>query len=262
MRTNKTKKKSSIRGFLIKISIAALIGAILGACFGIFYFSDTGRTPVLISHQLLTSVQPFILPGLILITILSIGSQEFYVSRLKKICARIADAEDDLFDQLDFEEEKNGAILLGINIFSQGICIILFAFGYSFDYLKNFFALSACIVFLICIGYDGCMQARYIKLIQKFHPEKNGDVSSRHFREQWLASCDEAEKEMIYRSAYKSYSNTTKCVAFLLPVTMIAHLLFHTGILAIVVVAFIYLFQSLTYCISCVRVKKSKLQSL
>lgn len=262
MNANKAKKKSSIRGFLIKISIAALIGAILGACFGISHFSDSGKTPVLISPQLTTSVQPFILPGLILITILSIVSQEFYVSRLKKICAKMADAGDDLFEQLDFEEEKNGAILLGINIFSQGICIILFAFGYSFDYLKNLFSLNACIVFLICTCYNGCTQARYIKLIQKFHPEKNGDVSSLHFREQWLASCDEAEKEMIYRSAYKSYSGTTKCVAFLLPLTMITHLLFHTGILAIVVVAFIYLFQSLTYCISCVRVKKSRLRNL
>ena len=260
MKTNKIKKKTSVRRFLFKISVAALIGAILGACFGIFP-PDSGSTPELISREISTSIQPFIFPGLILITILSIGSQEFYFSKLKKICTEMEDAEDELFDLLDFKEEKGGAILLGINIFSQGICIILFAFGYSFDYLKNFFALNTCIIFLLCTCYNGAMQARYIKLIQKFHPEKNGDVSYLHFREQWLESCDEAEKEMIYRSAYKSYSNTTKCVALLLLVTMIAHLLFHTGIFAIVAVAFIYLFQSLTYYISCVRVKKSRLQN-
>ena len=33
MKTNKIKKKTSVRRFLFKISVAALIGAILGACF-------------------------------------------------------------------------------------------------------------------------------------------------------------------------------------------------------------------------------------
>lgn len=67
-------------------------------------------------------------------------------------------------------------------------------------------------IFLICYAYDGFWQVRYVKVIQESHPEKQGDPSSRKFRQQWLDSCDEAEKEVIYRSAYTSYSQTSKMI--------------------------------------------------
>ena len=91
-------------------------------------------------------------------------------------------------------------------------------------------------------------------------PEKRGDVSSMKFQEQWLASCDEAEKEVIYQSAYKAYVFAGKCTAVLLLVTMFAQLLFNTGILAIIVVGIMYLILSMTYCKSCVDLKKAKIQ--
>ena len=80
------------------------------------------------------------------------------------------------------------------------------------------------------------------------------------FQEQWLASCDEAEKEVIYQSAYKAYVFASKCTAVLLLVTMFAQLLFNTGILAIIVVGIMYLILSMTYCKSCVDLKKAKIQ--
>ena len=42
-------------------------------------------------------------------------------------------------------------------------------------------------------------QARYVKLLQKIHPEKKGDIASKDFHKQWLESCDEAEKEAVYK---------------------------------------------------------------
>ena len=49
-------------------------------------------------------------------------------------------------------------------------------------------------------GYFGMWQIRYIKLVQRIYPDKKGDPTSINFQEQWLASCDEAEKEEILRS--------------------------------------------------------------
>lgn len=146
-----------------------------------------------------------------------------------------------------------------INILSQVLSIVLLAFGYSFDYLKNLLALTTCAIFIACFVYDGLMQARYIKLLQQTHPEKRGDVSSLRFQQQWLDSCDEAEKEVIYRSAYKAYISTTQAIGLLLVLTMLAHLFFHTGILAIVTVGIIYLILTLTYLRSCLDLKKKKL---
>ena len=43
-----------------------------------------------------------------------------------------------------------------------------------------------------------------------------------------MASCDEAEKEMVYQSAYKAYMALGKMIQILLCATMILHLVFHT----------------------------------
>ena len=50
-----------------------------------------------------------------------------------------------------------------------------------------------------------CGRFVYIKLVQRIYPDKKGDPTSINFQEQWLASCDEAEKEEIYEASYKTY---------------------------------------------------------
>ena len=103
-------------------------------------------------------------------------------------------------------------------------------------------------------------QVRYIKTEQKIHPEKKGDPSSIKFQEQWLKSCDEAEKEIIYQSAYKVYASLGKCIPVLLLITMLGNLFFNTGMLAILVVAFLWLFVTLTYIRSCVKMQRTKIE--
>ena len=80
------------------------------------------------------------------------------------------------------------------------------------------------------------------------------------FQQQWLESCDEAEKEVIYQSAYKAFSVTSKCLSFLLLLTMLSHLFFHTGVLAILVVGITQIILTLTYNSSCVELKKVKVE--
>ena len=94
---------------------------------------------------------------------------------------------------------------------------------------------------------------------QAAHPEKRGDMNSKNFQKDWMASCDEAEKEMVYQSAYKAYMALGKMIQILLCATMILHLVFHTGILAVIVVGVIYLTMTLTYHRSCVSLQKAKL---
>ena len=100
---------------------------------------------------------------------------------------------------------------------------------------------------------------RYVKMVQAAHPEKRGDMNSKNFQKDWMASCDEAEKEMVYQSAYKAYTALGKMLQILLCATMILHLVFHTGILAVIVVGVVYLTMTLTYHRSCVSLQKAKL---
>ena len=119
--------------------------------------------------------------------------------------------------------------------------------------------LWACILFLSCFFYDGIMQVRYVKLVQKVHPEKKGDPSSSKFQKEWLASCDEAEKEIVFQSAYKAYMCMNKVIPLLLLLTLILNLFFNTGILAIIVVAGMYLVMTVAYSKACVQIRKEKI---
>lgn len=71
--------------------------------------------------------------------------------------------------------------------------------------------------------------------------------TSSKFTEQWVESCDEAEKEIIYKSAYKTYIVLNKVIPILLLLTLIANMFLNTGILAVLVVAVIYLVTGMTY---------------
>lgn len=260
MRNKENKKTTTLSKLILKMAAGAVVGAILGATAAVLFSINNGNSFNQSVQTLITAIQNLIFPGLLLITVLSIILQEIYYSRLKNICNRLADTDDEEFDELDYKEEKTGAVLMTCNLLSYIGSIVLLAFGYSMDYLHHSIALGACFVFLICIFYDGIMQARYIKLVQRTHPEKRGDISSMKFQQQWLESCDEAEKEVIYRSAYNAFSFTGKCISFLLLITMLSHLFFHTGVMAIIVVGVVHLTLQLTYYRSCVKLKEVKLE--
>lgn len=260
MKNKDNLKTTSLSKLTLKMAAGAIVGAILGASAAVLLSLNNGNSFNQAAQKLISGIQNMIFPGLLLITILSIILQEIYYSRLKNICNSLADADDEEFDELDYKEEKTGAMLMTSNLLSYIGGIVLLAFGYSMDYLHHSIALGACLTFLICVFYDGIMQARYIKLLQKTHPEKKGDVSSMKFQQQWLESCDEAEKEVIYQSAYKAFSFTSKCLSFLLLLTMLSHLFFHTGVLAILVVGITQIILSLTYNRSCVELKKVKVE--
>ena len=76
------------------------------------------------------------------------------------------EADEDRFCELDYEEEKWGAWISGINLVSQVACIIILSFGYSLKYIesgKSRYFLFACIIFILCYFYDIYLSVRYVK---------------------------------------------------------------------------------------------------
>ena len=118
--------------------------------------------------------------------------------------------------------------------------------------------LTACMIFVACFIYEYFWQIRYVKLLQKTHPEKKGEPSSLKFQEQWLESCDEAEKEIIYQSAYKAYMTVNRTIPVLLVGTMVANLYFDTGMFAVVVVSVIWLLTQFTYSHYCIKLREAR----
>ena len=119
--------------------------------------------------------------------------------------------------------------------------------------------LSGLVVFMGMVVYFGLWQVRYVKLVQRIYPEKKGDPASMKFQEQWLASCDEAEKEEIYEASYKTYLLTGKVLPVCTLIAMLLHMVWNTGVLAIIIPAFLWILSAFNYCHCSVTKKSEKL---
>lgn len=261
MKQNDKDKTRTYKRTGLFMLVSALFGGAVG--FLVIFVTD-GRQDSILSAMsgILSIIQDIMLPSLLLLTAATIILGEHSLRKLRFIGKKVLETEDEECDRWEYEEEKTGAFGLMTNILSQILCILILSAGYSFKYIasgNHRTMLASCAVFLACYAYDGLFQARYVKTVQAAHPEKKGDPSSIKFRQQWLDSCDEAEKEMIYQSAYKTYTCMNTGLPFLLVITMIGHLLFDTGLMAIIVVAAIWLLMAGSYLHSCVSLKGTKI---
>ena len=255
------EKKSSYFTATWKMLAAVIIGGIAGGVSAVIY--ELMKKGIDAGIRTINgTIQQYIFPTLIIIAVVTVVVGEYSLYRLKNVYKEMKDADEDRFYELDYEEEKGGAWTSGVNLVSQVACIIILSFGYSLKYIesgKSRYFLFACIIFILCYFYDIYLSVRYVKAIQAAHPEKKGDPTSRKFTEQWVESCDEAEKEIIYKSAYKTYIVLNKVIPLLLLLTLIANMFLNTGILAVLVVAVIYLVTGMTYIRSCMVSKAKKL---
>ena len=74
-----------------------------------------------------------------------------------------------------------------------------------------------------------------------------------------LLRCDEAEKEEIYEASYKTYLLTGKVLPFCTLVAMLLHMVWNTGVLAIIIPAFLWILSAFNFCRCCVTKKSEKL---
>lgn len=256
------KVNSYLRGIKI-IALACVIGGVIGGVTGAIRFVLLSRGVAVSGDWVLQQIRSLLVPILGIIFAVTVILEELCFHKLKGICEKQITAEDEECDQLEYEEEKTGAFGTNLNVLSQVVSIFFLTFGYSMKYIETddhaYSFLVACVIFVASFIYIYFWQIRYVKLLQKTHPEKKGDPSSTKFQEQWLESCDEAEKECIYQASYKGYQTVMKWAPILTFVALILHMFFDTGILAIVMTSVIWLVTSVTYCRACLQNKGEKL---
>ena len=260
------KQEKKVNSYLRAIKIIALacvIGGVIGGVTGAIRFVLLSRGVAVSGDWVLQQIRSLLVPILGIIFAVTVILEELCFHKLKGICEKQITAEDEECDQLEYEEERTGAFGTNLNVLSQVVSIFFLTFGYSMKYIEAddhaYSFLVACVIFVVSYIYIYFWQIRFVKLLQKTHPEKKGDPSSAKFQEQWLESCDEAEKECIYQASYKGYLTVMKWAPILTFVALILHMFFDTGILAIVMPSVIWLITSVTYCRACLQNKGEKL---
>ena len=235
---------------------AAFLGAIAGGT-SVMYEGGVAK----IASAAGDMIAQHLLQVYIVLILISVAIGEVIMEKLRELSGRLSESDDEESDILEYKMEKCGAAgVVSSNLFLilSMILIALFAGMDNFAQDETFvyagISIAACLI--LCI-YNGIWQIRYVKNMQKVYPEKKGDPTSVKFQDQWLESCDEAEKETIYQSAYSAYKSISMAAPAVACAAALAHMVWNTGIMAVLASGLIWMVAVVSYSRSCVlRLKK------
>ena len=271
-------KKSKKMNTYLKYGIILLCAAIGGGFLGIMRmgwdldFVFGGIMPHL--THLIELVQANMALEVLLLLIIEVFVGESAIKKMKALAADVVNAEDEEGDRIEYEMEKLGAVATGILNAVAVIGFIVLSTGYSIEYIRmlaitdavGMFGISAMVlllaaffIFMLLFVYQGYWGVRFVKMQQKIDPKKKGDPTSIKFTEQWVESCDEAEKELIYQSAFNSFTLLMKWCPILMAIALFMHMFWDTGITAVVFIGIVNLMLNVSYLKNGVVKRKQKL---
>lgn len=262
MKTEKKKMNTYLK-FGLRLLAFTMLGAVIGLCIVYFDMSSLGG----VVEAAADGIREHLLPIQTVFLILAAVIGEPALRKLRALGEELENAEDEQGDQIEYEMERVSFLGMVSSIAGMVLAMILLATGYSLDYIAslevsgNRTLLLVFLVFILNCVYNGYWQVRYVKTIQKIYPKQKADIASMKFQEQWLKNCDEAEREMIYQASYETYLCMNKLVSVLAGAAMLCHLMWDTGILAVVMVGIVWIALTFSYCRACVKKKRSKLNT-
>ncbi len=113
-------------------------------------------------------------------------------------------------------------------------------------------------VFVLGMVWIMCISYRVVKLEQQINPEKRGNILDTKFHKQWMASCDEAETQLIYQSGFQAYrAGHTACMV-LWVVALLAQLWAGTGVFPVLCICIIWLALTMGYVLTSIRLERHK----
>lgn len=240
----KTKQDKKI---LIKFIVTIIISAMIGGVFG-FLSSRFDVNIAQMAEMLMQNFIRFSVPLLGLCYIF-IGIVIVKYNKAKAYASKATQEDEQAYELADYYFEG----VLSYTNYATIACFTAFGFlasGFSyasFD-LDNLMQIGiGVILFVGLLAICTTYQVLAINQIKKLYPEKKGNALDVKFQKQWFDSCDEAEKALIGKAAYKSYTVLTK--AFL--VFFLAVLIFSTAVpvgpLPILIVGSLWFIQTFSY---------------
>lgn len=193
-----------------------------------------------------------------------IGILVTYISykKAKKMTEQWDGNNEDVLDKI---EDKLDVALLSITI---TISTNYFFFGLisyiglvkmeGQGMLPPMLTLVGIVVFLGSSLVFVALQKKCIDLTKQLNPEKKGNIFDKNFSKEWLASCDEAQQLIIYKSSFAAYKNAGGACQILWLVTVIAMMTLDTGLLPIFCVSVIMLVMQVSYYLESKKLERGK----
>lgn len=259
---NKRENKKALKVFIPVIIAAAVIGGILGA------FSSTGTAEEIAktlgdaASELLFLLSPYIVIGTVITGVA--GGICCYKSAQKSYKKGIEEKNEELQNSLFMKADDKisaGMMVMGI---TEILGLIFFASVVA--YLPRY-AKMQMVIYLITISLFILGSLARIKLQQlavdfqkTMSPEKRGSVYDLNFRKKWEDSCDEMEKLIIYKSAYKAYRTGMNACSIFFIILMLLSFFFDYGPLPAMSAGMIWLVTAVSYYREAMRLGKDKIE--
>ena len=100
------------------------------------------------------------------------------------------------------------------------------------------------------------LQQKIVDCVRLMNPEKRGSVYDMNFNKKWEESCDEAEKFMIYKAAYKAYRVVSILCVFLWMIFVILGMVTGIGFLPTITVIIIWVVLVCVYNYYCIKYQR------
>lgn len=111
----------------------------------------------------------------------------------------------------------------------------------------NAYALIPGAVFLIGLTITIVLNEKCIILAKQLNPEKRGSTFDPKFQKKWLASCDEAQKQMIWHAGFAAFKAGNTACYFMWSITFLLQMLLRFGLMPMICVGVIWLVINVTY---------------
>ena len=262
MKKNEIKQanRKALPNFLLFAAVCAIVGGVVG------YYSGYGAAKGGM-EQLVGMIKEagaffgmYVAPWLLVAIAVIVPAVGVPIYRRTKKLLGAWDGED---------EETSDAIdrKLSAAIWLTNAAVILSYFLIAASYSGGFAAFdskSRTIVFFLGVAAffvilveSIVFQQKCVDTAKQMNHEKKASVYDMRFRKKWMEDCDEAEKIMIGKCAFKAYSATNTVCTVLAIVLAISALVLDIGFLPSLTVCLVWIVNLSVYCREAMRYSKA-----
>ena len=243
----KMANRKALPKFLLMVAVGAAVGGVLGYL-SVRYGLDGLGAPMKAAGAVFGSrVAPWLLAAMAVLV--PVTALPFY--RKAKALLDGWDGEDEAVS--DAVDEKLSAAIWIVSA-ATIVSYFLIAAAYSggltaFENERNAYMVFLGIGgFLAVLAECILIQQKCVDATKKTNPEKTASVYDMRFQKKWMESCDEAEKAMIGKCAFKAFSAASSACNALALVFTLSALIFGTGFLPVLAVCIVWLVGQCVYC--------------
>jgi hypothetical protein len=239
----KQANRKALPKFILILVVAALIGGMVGASGALLGIENLADGLYVAGFVFASRVAPWLMVVCIVLNLI--------------ICLPMYFSAKGMVNQWDGEDEavsadieKKISIALWINSTILVVGLFLAGAAYSVGLSGGDLVLFplTIVAFLVLLWESVFVQQKLVDLTKRLYPEKTASVYDVRFRKKWLDSCDEAEKIIIGKCAYKAYSAATYTCLVLWMVFTLSALFLDTGFLPVLAVCIVWgVMQSVYY---------------